>query len=175
MPDPTHDPLPRAFMTTPDGGERYRFFGGGAVLRSAPGALPVVIELTFAPGPGAPLHEHNSLDDSFYVLTGRMAWRCGPATFVAKAGDYVALPAGVPHTFFVLDGQPASFLQTHADDSFMNFIRAVGVRATGPTLPAPGPLDREAVRKAAAETGQPLLGPPMTADEAKSIADAAAG
>ena len=175
MPDPTHDPVPRAFVTTPDGGERYRFFGSLAVLRSAPGVRPVVIELTFGPGPGAPLHEHHALDDSFYVLRGRMAWKCGGDTFVAKAGDYVALPAEVPHTFFVLDGEPASFLQTHADDSFMNFIRAVGVRATGPTLPASGPLDREAVLKAAAETGQPIIGPPMTGDEAKAIADGAAG
>jgi quercetin dioxygenase-like cupin family protein len=168
VPTPTQDPSPRAFLTTPDGGERYRFFGGVAALRSAPGARPVVIELTFAPGPGAPLHAHRALDDNFYVLRGRMVWKCGEDTFVAKAGDYVALPAGVPHTFFVVDDAPATLLQTHADDSFLEFIRAVGTRAEGPNLPPPRPLDREAVQRAAAETGQPIQGPPMTSDEAKA-------
>jgi mannose-6-phosphate isomerase-like protein (cupin superfamily) len=143
--------------------------GGVAVLRYAPGALPVVVELTFGPGPGAALHVHRNLDDSLYVLRGRMAWRCGDETLVTGPGDYVALPAGVPHTFFVLDNQPVTFLQTHADDSFLRFIRAVGVHATGPTLPPPSVMDREAVLKAASETGQPILGPPMTGDEANAI------
>lgn len=166
MPEANQDTTRRAFVTRPDGGERYRFFGGTAILRSAPGALPVVTELTFGPGPGAALHVHRALDDSLYMLYGRIAWRCGDETLVVGPGDYVALPAGVPHTFFVLDGKPASFLQTHADDSFLQFIRAVGVRATDADMPPPRPIDREAVRKAAAETGQPILGPPMTQEEA---------
>jgi mannose-6-phosphate isomerase-like protein (cupin superfamily) len=166
VPETAQESTRRAFITRPDGGERYRFFGGTAVLRSAPGALPVVIELTFGPGPGAALHVHREIDDSLYVLRGRIAWRCGDETLVVAPGDYVALPAGVPHTFFVLGDEPASFLQTHADDSFLRFIRAVGVRATGPDMPPARPLDREAVLKAAAETGQPILGPPMTREDA---------
>jgi mannose-6-phosphate isomerase-like protein (cupin superfamily) len=150
VPETAQEITRRAFVTRPDGGERYRFFGGTAVLRSAPGALPVVIEI----------------DDSLYVLRGRIAWRCGDETLVVAPGDYVALPAGVPHTFFVLGDEPTSFLQTHADDSFLRFIRAVGVRATGPDMPPARPLDREAVLKAAAETGQPILGPPMTREDA---------
>ena len=62
-------------------------------------------------------------------------------------------------------------LHTHAEASFLNFIKAVGVPATHPR-PDMSRLDFDAMNNAAAETGQPVIGPPMSAEEAKAIVEA---
>ena len=87
----------RAAKTADGEGEAYWFYGDRAVLRSPEGALPVIIEHHVGPGAAAPLHVHHDVDDSFYLLRGQLAMRCGDDTFVANAGDYVSLPKGVPH------------------------------------------------------------------------------
>jgi len=166
---------PHASRTAAGEGPAYWFFDALAVLRTAEGACPVVIEMTVPPGGHAPLHVHRDLDDSFYLQAGRLAVRCGDETFVAGPGDYVSLPHGVPHTFFVLDDQPAIMMQVHTDGSFLDFIRQVGVPATDRTPPRPdGPPDLDALYQVAAATGQPVIGPPMSADEAAAVAAAAA-
>ena len=159
----------RAARTAAGEGPAYWFFGGLAVIRSPEGALPVVIEMSVPPGGHTPLHVHTRLDDSYYLLSGRIAVRSGDHTFVAHAGDYVAQPAGVPQTFFVLDHQPAVLLQTHTNDDFLNFIREAGLPATNRTHAPDQPLDFEALYKIAAATGQPVIGPPMTEAEAAAI------
>jgi mannose-6-phosphate isomerase-like protein (cupin superfamily) len=162
-----------ASRTAPGEGTAYWFFGALAVIRSPEGALPIVIEMAVPPGGHTPLHVHTNLDDSFYLLSGRMAIRSGDRTLVAHAGDYVVQLAGVPQTFFALDGQPAVLLQTHANEDFLNFIRQVGVPATDRTQPPDQPLDFDELYRAAAATGQPVIGPPMTEDEAAMIGSAA--
>jgi hypothetical protein len=81
----------------------------------------------------------------------------------------VSQPKGVPHTFFVLDDKPAVTLQTHDGDSFLNFIRQAGVAATGPIPPDGEPPDLDWLFQVAASTGQPVIGPPMSAQEAARI------
>jgi mannose-6-phosphate isomerase-like protein (cupin superfamily) len=162
-----------AARTAPGEGQAYWFFGALAVLRSPEGALPIVIEMSVPPGGHTPLHVHTSLDDSFYLLSSRMAIRSGDETLVAQAGDYVSQPAGVPQTFFALDGKPAVLLQTHANDDFLSFIRRASVPATDRTQPPDQPLDFDMLYKLAADTGQPVIGPPMTEAEAAMIASAA--
>ena len=115
----------RAAKTAHGEGEAYWFYADRAVLRSPEGALPIVIEHHLGPGAAAPLHVHHDVDDSFYLLRGQLAVRCGEDTFVASAGDYVCLPKGVPHALSNVGDQEAVLLQTHDADSFLAFIRAV--------------------------------------------------
>jgi len=131
----------------------------------------VIIEATVAPGGGAPLRVYGDLDDGFYLASGQLAMRCGEQAFAVSAGDYVALPRGVPHTFRVVGEEPAVMLQVHADDSFLRFISAVGQPAPSRTLP-PGLVlatDTDAALKVAASTGQPFIGPPMSEEEAAVV------
>ena len=162
------DTLARHTRTGPGEGERYWFYGDLAIIRSPEGATPIVIEHHVSSGGAAPLHVHHRLDDSFYLLSGQLAIRCGEDTFVANAGDYVVLPRGVPHDLRVTSDEEAVMLQTHADASFLNFIRAVGVPASQPR-PEFAAMDIPAMNSIAGETGQPVLGPPMTAEEAAAI------
>ncbi len=162
-----------AARTATGEGEAYWFFGGLAVIRSPEGARPIVIETTLQPDGVAPLHVHTNLDDNIYLLSGRLAVRSGERTFVLRAGDYVSEPAGVPQALAVLDNTPAVLLQIHADEDFLNFIRQAGTPATDRAQPPDGPLDYEALYRIAAATGQPVIGPPMAADEVAEIVDAA--
>jgi mannose-6-phosphate isomerase-like protein (cupin superfamily) len=157
---------PGAQRTAAGEGDACWFFDSLMVVRANQPGQPVIIEATVAPGGGAPLHVHTDLDDSFYL-----AMRCGEQAFTVSPGGYVALPHGVPHTFRVVGDEPAVMLQVHADDSFLRFIEAVGQPAASRTLPAglPG-TDLDTAFQAAAQTGQPVIGPPMSEEEAAAIA-----
>ena len=96
--------------------------------------------------------------------------RCGEQAFAVGPGAYVALPHGVPHTFRVVGDEPAVMLQVHADDSFLRFIRAAGRRPAGPVPPAGPAADLDSAFRIAADTGQPVIGPPMSEEEAARIA-----
>ncbi len=45
--------------------------------RCAPGMETIVLEMTLPVGSSAPLHVHDDLDDTWYVLEGQMVVRCG--------------------------------------------------------------------------------------------------
>ena len=62
------------------------------------GALSVV-ETVVEPGSGPPLHRHPSLDESFYILQGRLTFRVGDALFTALPGAVVFAPRGTPHAY----------------------------------------------------------------------------
>jgi hypothetical protein len=64
--------------------------------------------------------------------------------------------------------QEAVLLQTHDADSFLTFIRRVGIPGDQPQ-PDPASLDYAAMNNVAGETGQPGLGPPMSGEEARAI------
>ena len=151
-------------------GESYWFFDSLMVVQADQPGQPVIIEATVAPGGGAPLHVHDDLDDSFYLVSGRLAMRCGEQAFAVGPGAYVALPHGVPHTFRVVGDEPAVMLQVHADDSFLRFIRAAGLAASRTWPPAGPAADLDSAFRIAADTGQPVIGPPMSEEEAARIA-----
>ena len=164
---------PHARYTAAEAGEAYWFFDSLMVIQSDQPGQPVINEATVAPGGGAPLHVHEDLDDSFYLVSGRLAMRCGEQTFGVGPGGYVALPHGVPHTFRVVGDEPAVMLQVHTDDSFLRFVKTVGQPATSRTLPAGPPdaeMDMDTAFRVAAQTGQPVIGPPMSEEEAAAIA-----
>ena len=158
----------RAARTADGEGDAYWFYGDRAIVRSPEGALPIIIEHHVGPGAAAPLHVHHDVDDSFYLLRGQLAMRCGDDTFVASAGDYVSLPKGVPHTLRNVGEEEAVLLQTHDADSFLTFIRRVGIPCDQPR-PDPASLDYPAMNNVAGETGTPVLGPPMPEEEARAI------
>jgi len=128
----------------------------------------VVAEGTLPEGASPPLHVHDDLDDSFYLLSGQLAMRCGDDTFVANPGDYVCLPKGVPHALSNVGAEEAVLLQTHDADSFLTFIRRIGIPCDQPQ-PDPASLDYAAMNDVAGQTGQPVLGPPMPEEEAQAI------
>ena len=142
--------------------------------RCAPGMETVVLEMTLPVGSSAPLHVHDSLDDTWYILDGEMVVRCGDDTHVAGAGHWVSMPRGVPHTFRVVGDREARILLVHDNASFRDLIRDLGVPAGAhvvPTQPVFPPMD-ELARVAGAHDLTPI-GPPMSTEDADAIFAAA--
>lgn len=161
----------RHITSDPATSRAWWFLGTLALLRNPEGAprTPTVIELTVPPGGSPPRHVHEALDDSFLLLEGEMVIRCGDDTVLARPGAYVVLPNGVEHTFRVTSSVPARLLLVHADDSFLGFIEAVGTATDDHRLPPPGDtdLDIDALMRASAEHGAPMVGPSLEEEEAR--------
>jgi quercetin dioxygenase-like cupin family protein len=154
---------------------RWLFLGVLLDVLTEPDAPVTVAEAVLPAGASPPAHVHAALDDSFYVLDGRMVIRCGQDVREAGPGSWVQFPAGVPHTFRVLGG-PARVLLVHADDSFLAAVRQIGRPATGTDVPdaAQGPTAEELDRALAAH-GIINTGPPMEQAEAERLLDQPAG
>lgn len=138
--------------------------------RCAPGMDTVVLEMTMPVGSSAPLHVHDSLDDTWYILDGELVVRCGDETQVVGAGHWVSMPRGVPHTFLVVGDRPARILLVHDNASFRDLIRELAIPATAHVVPVAPifPATDELVRIAASHDLAPI-GPPLTIEEADAI------
>ncbi|HMC40686.1 MAG TPA: cupin domain-containing protein [Acidimicrobiales bacterium] len=138
--------------------------------RCAPGMDTVVLEMTLPAGAAPPLHVHDDLDDTWYILEGQMVVCCGDEQLVVGAGHWVSMPRGVPHTFVVVGERQARILLVHDNTSFRDFIRDIGVPASArvvPTDPTFPPMD-EMMRIASSHDLTPI-GPPMSAEDAESV------
>ena len=138
--------------------------------RRAPAMASVVLEMTLPVGHAPALHVHDNLDDTWYVLDGQMAGRCGDDEFFVEAGHWVSMPRGVPHAFRVVGEQPARILTVHDNATFRDFVRELGAPTTErvpPPSPRFPPMD-ELVRVAGSHDLRPI-GPPLTADQAAAI------
>src|SRR4051812_49806332 len=100
----------------------------------------VVLEMTLPVGHSPALHIHETLDDTWYAIEGRMAARCGDEEFVVEAGDWGSMPRGVPHTFRVVGDGPARILTVHDNGSFCVFVCDVRTPAQGPPPPGTPPV-----------------------------------
>jgi mannose-6-phosphate isomerase-like protein (cupin superfamily) len=129
--------------------------------------LPVILETTLPVGAAPPRHLHADADDSWYLLAGEVVVRSGDQMSLARPGQWVSLPRGVPHSFRVVGGEPARMLGVHADGSFAEFVHDLGEPAGALTLPPAGDgPSLEELSRSMAEHDVIVVGPSMTEDEA---------
>ncbi len=50
------------------------------------------------PGPAPPVHTHPDTDEAFYVADGDAMFNLDGREFAARAGSFVFVPRGTPHT-----------------------------------------------------------------------------
>jgi mannose-6-phosphate isomerase-like protein (cupin superfamily) len=147
-----------------DGEGEALWFLGSLVTVKATGAETrgrlTVVEFVNPPGFAPPLHRHLEEDELFYVLSGTAQFRCDGEVLTAGPGDFVLLPALLPHTFIVGTDEPLRTLQITTPSGFEQFAAEVGEPAQERRLPDPGPIDPAALGHAAARHAVELLGPP---------------
>ena len=142
--------------------------------RCAPGMDAVVMEMTLPVGSAPPLHIHDDLDDSWFILEGQMVVHCGDDELVVGAGHWVSMPRGVPHTFLVVGDREARILMVHANASFRDFVRAVGVPATSRVVPEqPVFPAMDELLRLASENDLTSVGPPLSREAAEAVYAAA--
>jgi mannose-6-phosphate isomerase-like protein (cupin superfamily) len=146
-----------------DEGRAMWFLGNLVTVKAAAedtSGRATVVEFLNPPGFGPPLHRHLHEDEMFLVLEGEARFLCGGEELAAGPGDFVFLPAGLPHTFLVGPGGPLRTLQITTPGGFEDFAAAVGEPAAERRLPEPGPIDPAALAHAAQLHGVEILGPP---------------
>jgi quercetin dioxygenase-like cupin family protein len=62
--------------------------------------------ITHPAGEASPVHTHPE-DHIIFMRSGRIRWTVGDESLDAEAGDTIVTPAGVTHSFEVLDAQPS--------------------------------------------------------------------
>ncbi|HEX8864136.1 MAG TPA: quercetin 2,3-dioxygenase [Lentzea sp.] len=140
------------------------WFLGSLMTTKAGGAQTggrlTVVEFLNPPGFAPPLHRHLVEDELFYLLSGAAEFHCDGERFTAGPGDFVVLPAGLPHSFVVDAAEPLRALQITTPAGFEDFAAAVGEPARARVLPPPPEIDPAALGHAAAQHSIELLGPP---------------
>jgi mannose-6-phosphate isomerase-like protein (cupin superfamily) len=138
--------------------------------RRAAGMSSIVLELTLPVGHSPALHVHDTLDDTWYVLEGEMAVRCGDDEYVARAGHWVSMPRGVPHSFRVVGDHPARILTVHDNSTFRDFVEELGA-PTAERVPPPVPSfpTMDDLARAANRHDLRPVGPPMTEEQAQAL------
>lgn len=129
----------------------------GGVLGAAVVTQPV--------GTATPLHLHTREAEVFYLLDGEMTYRAGDAVFDVRPGDFVWLPAGIPHAFRVTGVRPVRFLGLSLPGGLFDLYDEVGRPALASRLPtaeeAPLAEDVERWLGLAPTYGLQVLGPPL--------------
>jgi quercetin dioxygenase-like cupin family protein len=90
----------------------------------------------------APMHTHEHEDEYTYVLEGEVGVQIGEEILVARPGDLVFKPRGVPHAFWNVADEPARALEIIFPAGFERYFAELA------SLFPPaneGPLDEEAV------------------------------
>ncbi|WP_035748852.1 cupin domain-containing protein [Glycomyces sp. NRRL B-16210] len=107
------------------------------------GALSVTRSTFPDGGDGAPPHFHTGASESLFVIAGRLQVLAGEEVVVLEAGDFVTLPAGLPHAFGAAPGHDADVLAVFAPaadrfDYYRLLERVVAGEADPAEIPASG-------------------------------------
>ncbi len=72
---------------------------------------------------GPPLHRHLMHDETFLVTAGVLRFILDGTYLDAKAGDYVVVPIGAPHTFANQSDAPVEFFSSFTPSFYVNYFR----------------------------------------------------
>jgi quercetin dioxygenase-like cupin family protein len=97
---------------------------------------------------GSPVHTHRHEDEWSFVLEGEVGVQLGNDVHVARPGDLVLKPRGVPHAFWNAGDVPARLLEVITPGGFEGYFERLSE-----ILTVPGPPDLAALGAVAAEHG----------------------
>jgi quercetin dioxygenase-like cupin family protein len=101
----------------------------GAVLlaggNETAGAVAFVVHPLAARALGSPVHTHAREDEWTFVLEGEVGVEIGDRTLLARPGDLVLKPRGVPHAFWNAGDAPARMLEVITPAGFENYFEGL--------------------------------------------------
>jgi quercetin dioxygenase-like cupin family protein len=133
-------------VLSPDEGEMVSMGGLGVRFMAAgaeTGGNFALVEHPIEPRVlAAPLHTHRHEDEYTYVLEGEIGVQVGDEYRVARSGDLVFKPRGVPHAFWNAGDASARALEIISPAGFERYFSEIA-----PLLPPdqPGPPDEQAL------------------------------
>jgi quercetin dioxygenase-like cupin family protein len=111
-----------------------------------------------APHGGPPLHVHHGQQESIHALEGRYKVRIGDEEHVLEEGGFALMPAGLPHAFLNLTGEPGRVVVVYTPGGGHRFYEDFGPVARS------GTADRAEIAAVFERHDMTLLGPPLRAD-----------
>ncbi|MBA2694728.1 MAG: cupin domain-containing protein [Actinobacteria bacterium] len=84
---------------------------------------------------GSPVHTHRNEDEFSYVLEGEVGAEIGGRALVARPGDLIVKPRGVPHAFWNPSDAPARILEVITPGGFEHYFAEIGALLGAPGGP----------------------------------------
>lgn len=112
-----------------DGGKKVSILGIPMVIRihgRDTGGVVSAVESHDAPGGGPPPHIHHREDETFQILEGEYEWTIGDKQFVARRGETIFAPRGIPHTYRYLGKAPGRLMCVITPAGFEGFFEEIG-------------------------------------------------
>ncbi|WP_176478478.1 MULTISPECIES: cupin domain-containing protein [unclassified Mesorhizobium] len=104
-------------------------------------------------GDGPPRHRHLEADEVFVILQGRLRFWLAGVTFERRAGSTIYIPAGVEHTFVVIErARWIAILSPGGLEGFFPAVAALGLEI---------PRDLAEIKAIAAQFDMEITGPPL--------------
>ncbi len=150
--------------SAPEDGDAYWTLGMLMVVkvwgRDTGGRLSVC-EFRCSPGLATPLHLHQREDETWWVVEGRVRYRCGDDAFEAGPGACLYLPLGIPHGFKVIGSEDARMVHIAVPAGMEEFHVEMGIPARELAIPPPAPVDVTRAVEVGARYGMEIVGPPI--------------
>src|SRR4051794_6244609 len=161
-PLPMNSSLTSPHVSVPPSEGEAIWFNGAHVTVKLPGAWSddafSLVEVSSTAGRATGLHTDPS-HETFYVLEGSILFHVDGHEFEGRAGQTVAIPAGLPHAFLVTS-PAARFLVINTPGTHDSFFRDGGTPALGRDPVAAPPPDPARTMASARKHGVRFLGPP---------------
>src|ERR1041384_5533089 len=110
-----------------------------------------------APHGGPPLHVHHRQEEAIHALPGRYRVRIGDEEFTLEEGGFAYMPAGLPHAFLNITGEPGRIVIVYTPGGGHRFYAEFGPVARS------GTADRPEIAAVFERHEMTLLGPPLSA------------
>jgi quercetin dioxygenase-like cupin family protein len=93
-------------------GWKYRFGVDFNVKagETTPGNGAAILEYVTRKGEEPDAHTHATEDEMFYVLDGKITFRCGGESFDLEPGGFIFLPRGIQHGYSIPGEEPVRLL-----------------------------------------------------------------
>jgi quercetin dioxygenase-like cupin family protein len=136
-------------------GEVYRFLATGEDTNGT----YALWEMRVPAAAVSPLHVHSREAVGFYVLNGEITFRIGSESVVARAGTFLNMPVGTPHSFKNDGNRPAQMLVSVAPAGVEKMFFEIGVPLTeeATTASLPTNHDIEKLLEVAPEYGVSIV------------------
>ena len=85
------------------------------------------MEFYIPPGGGSPPHTHHNEDEFFYIVEGELEFHIDGNQVIAKEGDFLFGPKGVPHNFKNVTEVPVVMICTVMPAGLEDYFRGVGI------------------------------------------------
>ena len=140
-------------------GDTYTFL---ATTADTEGAY-FVLEGSVPPGAGPPPHIHHDQVETFYIVEGQLEIMMGDEVREAKAGDFLHVSKGTPHSFINRSQTPAKFIATFVPAMKVEQFFREAFEETTDRHATPPSLDDAMIQRlmtAAERNGVEMLPPP---------------